>query len=364
LTNLTDQHEKLRLISMKVIGTIDTAEDSATMRADIIKRLFQSYKSGDDRSFVEAARELIQDERKKHHIILANELAELLDNTPAFRVQKSLTPLPKDSDRGSPLVDVFEPQRYLSDIVLDEEQLSILTQVAEEFRSWDVLLANGVTPSQKLLFCGPPGCGKTVTAEAICSELELPLVYVKFDAVISSLLGETATNLRKVFDFASSLPCVLFFDEFDAVGRTRDDPGEHGELKRVVNTFLQMLDHFRARCIVIAATNFEQALDPALWRRFDEVVRFEKPTRKQIDQLMTKRLGAFSSVRMNEPALKRLLGMSHADIERICLDAIKKAVMHGRTKVTIQEIEQAILKQDRRRQALLKSRNRPALSDF
>ncbi len=335
------------------------------MRADLVKRLLQSYKEGNDLAFMEIARELISDERKKHHIVVANELSEIIDNIPLGRRPiQHLKPLPKDSDKGAALVDVLEPTIYFAELVLDEPQLSTILQVVREFNSWDLLMSYAVLPSQKLLFCGPPGCGKTVTAEAIATELSLPLVYVKFDSVISSLLGETATNLRKVFEFASNLECVLFFDEFDAIGRTRDDVGEHGELKRVVNTFLQMLDHFRAKCIVIAATNFEQALDPALWRRFDEIVRFDRPTRYQIDQLLAKKLGPFATTRTNDAVSKRLVGMSHADVERICLDAIRRAILDGKRKVSSQQIEQSVQKQERRRQALLKSKSRPAMSEF
>ncbi|MDE2815634.1 MAG: ATP-binding protein, partial [Chloroflexota bacterium] len=188
---------------------------------------------------------------------------------------------------------------FFQDLVLDVETQDLLFKVMREFVEWDVLEENGLRPSHKLLFCGPPGCGKTATAETIAGELGLPLIYVRFDSVVSSLLGETATNLRKVFEFIGRDTWIVLFDEFDAIGRSRDDITEHGEIKRVVNSFLQMLDNFDGRSLIVAATNFEQALDPALWRRFDEVVRFERPTQVQIERLMKIRLQPFSNSRLS-----------------------------------------------------------------
>ena len=131
-----------------------------------------------------------------------------------------------------------------------------------------------------------PGCGRTVSAEAIAAELYLPLALVRFDAVVSSYLGETAANLRKVFDFARSRPMVVLFDEFDAIGKDRASLEEHGEIKRVVNSFLQILDGFRSDTVAIAATNHQGLLDPALWRRFDEIVFFDMPCAAAIEDLL------------------------------------------------------------------------------
>ncbi len=178
-------------------------------------------------------------------------------------------------------------------------QRRLVDRIILEFREWEVLEANGLTPVRRILFCGPSGCGKSATAEAIATEMSLPLLYVRFDAVISSLLGETAANLRKVFDYARRGQWVILFDEFDAIGRSRDDPTEHGEIKRVVSSFLQIMDNFDGRSLIIAATNFEQSLDPAIWRRFDDVVRFDLPTPVQLRTFIRKQLNtvAVQSVR-------------------------------------------------------------------
>jgi SpoVK/Ycf46/Vps4 family AAA+-type ATPase len=330
-------------------------------RSDLLKKLFRSYKGRNDPAFLDAAREIIEDERKKQHISLANELQRILDNgtTPA-RVDRpqGFDALPKDTDRSAPLLEIRQPDRYLEDLVLDDGQRAILDRVIAEFRQWEVLEAHSLRPSHKLLFCGPPGCGKTATAEALSRELGVPLLGVRFDAVVSSLLGETAANLRKVFDYASRGVWVVLFDEFDAIGRSRDDATEHGELKRVVNAFLQMLDRFSGRSLVVAATNFEQALDPALWRRFDEIVRFERPNHAEIEQLLAKK---FAGVRLStgllHGAVERLEGMSHAEVERVCLDVLKQAVLRASARVVgPEDLEAALHRQENRRQALERSR--------
>ena len=242
---------------------------------------------------MDAARSIVEEERKKHHPSLANELNRILQNGIAVAsptLSGPFQPPPRDQDRKTPLLEVHHPDRLFRELVLSDWQWQALYRVIHEFTSWDILEANGLTPSHKLLFCGPPGCGKTATAEAIATETGLPLLYARFDSIVSSLLGETAANLRKVFDYASQDNWIILFDEFDAIGRSRDDATEHGEIKRVVNSFLQMLDNFKGRSIVIAATNFEQSLDPALWRRFDEIVRFELPSNTNIMTLMELRL--------------------------------------------------------------------------
>ena len=295
---------------------------------------------------MEVAYSIADEERKKHHGILANELLRILNNGVVAASPSLLGPIqppPKDQEKKTPLLEVRQPDRYSRQLVLDSGINQQLLRVMREFREWDILEANGLQPSHKLLFCGPPGCGKTVTAEVIATELGLPLVYIRFDSVVSSLLGETASNLRKVFEYIRQDTWVVLFDEFDAIGRSRDDVTEHGEIKRVVNSFLQMLDNFHGRSLLIAATNFEQVLDPALWRRFDEVVRFECPTEAQIEELMQKQLSPVRNPRvLVKRYVKQLVGSTFGDVERITMDVLKTCALEGRSRLQSEDIKMAM----------------------
>lgn len=316
-------------------------------RADVLKKLLLTYQRRDDRAFREVVALIIEEERRKHHSVLANELEQIINNgqgeVPARNGFTAFDRPPVDADKGVPLLEVRHPDRYFDDLVLEPAIAKLLERVVYEFRSWEVLEANGLSPTRRVLFCGPSGCGKTVAAEAIASELGLPMLYVRFDAVVSSLLGETASNLRKVFDYAQRGQWVMFFDEFDAIGRSRDDPTEHGEIKRVVNSFLQILDNFKGRSLVIAATNFERAIDPAIWRRFDDMVRFEKPSPEQLKRLIEKRLkpNQFTTTQVAE-LVAGLGKATYADAERVCLDIRKLGTLEGRRQVQKHDIADAL----------------------
>ncbi len=307
--------------------------------SDLIRKLFRSYKQRDDESFYAAAQQIIAEEQRKNHAVLARDLQSILDNgngKPSDSVRiHDFAKLPRDRERGTILAEVRPSMRGLTDIVLDstlKEQLEIT--LAEQQAS-AVLKTYGFNPRRKLLFAGPPGCGKTLCAEVLAEELQLPLLYTRFDAVISSYLGETAANLRKVFDFASGGRWVVFFDEFDAIGKSRDDVEEHGELKRVVNTFLQMLDNFGSDNLFIAATNHESLLDKALWRRFDDVLYFDLPTQDQISELLRLKLRSFHHKQVNlSNYIAKMNGWSHADIERVCREALKICVLNGTDEIT------------------------------
>lgn len=308
-----------------------------TTGESIRKMLIAHYK-GDEEAFRTAAEEYVAEERRKNHHIVARDLERLIGN---FSGSQSFSldslnllgvpsqNLPHDKERGVLLVEVSEPKRGLETLVLSEIVREALKRIIVENRCADLLKAHGMSPVGKVLFCGPPGCGKTVAAETIAKELYLPLVLVRFDAIVSSYLGETAANLRKVFDFARTRPMVLLFDEFDAIGKKRTLEDEHGELKRVVNSFLQMLDGYRGEALIIAATNYQGLLDQALWRRFDDIIYFDKPDVAAIEELLiryTRQIGISSSVRLKQVS-RKLVGMSHADVERITNDAIKETIL-------------------------------------
>src|ERR1700687_5987923 len=189
-----------------------------------------------------------------------------------FEAAERLVPLNLGHDNQfSQLVEVVEPNRYPNELILNTQNRMIFDDLLNEFRNADLLRRHGLSNRSKLLFCGPPGCGKTMGAEVLAKELGLPLYIARIEGIISSFLGETATNIRRLFDVANRNPCVLFLDEFDALARARIVQDEHNELRRVVNSLLMMIDRYRGRGLLIAATNLEESLDNAIWRRFDDI---------------------------------------------------------------------------------------------
>lgn len=267
-------------------------------------------------------------------------------------------PLPRDPDRDAVLVDVRRAERTRSEIVLSEHLRKRLDRIESEYRAREVLARQGLAPKTRLLFIGPPGCGKTLCAEVLAGDLGLSLLYARFDGIVSSYLGETASNLRQVFDYASQHRSVLFFDEFDALGKRRDDPQEVGELKRVVSSFLQLLDSYPRDNLVVAATNHEGLLDEALWRRFDEILHFGMPSSEDLTQLMELRL---RSVRKRTVDLRALAaemdGFSFADAERVCFEAAKAMHLASQRELT-QELLLGELAEQRARIALVSGHQR------
>lgn len=326
------------------------SRDQPMTAGNAVRKLVMAHAKGDDQLFQTTATDFIVEERRKKHHILADDLERILSNGTAPSKVETLTvlrqsgaELPRDKERGSLLLELFEPVYSLGEMIVDVRTRAALERVIQEQRRKDLLASYGLNPVRKILFCGPPGCGKTMAAEALAKELYLPLVLVRFDAVISSYLGETAANLRRVFDFATSRPMVILFDEFDAIGKKRDDVEEHGELKRVVNAFLQMLDSFRGPAITIAATNHEKLLDSALWRRFDEVVMFQPPNESEIAELLERYLRQIGTEGVDlRVSASTLLGSSHADVKRVAEDAIKFCLLSDSRRVSEGLLNQAI----------------------
>lgn len=268
--------------------------------------------------------------------------------------------LPRDPDRDAVLVDVRRSDRTRSEIVLSGEILAKLERIESEYRARDELARRGLAPKSRLLFIGPPGCGKTLCAEILAAELGLAMLYARFDGIISSYLGETASNLRRLFNYASQDQSVLFFDEFDALGKRRDDPLEIGELKRVIGSFLQLLDSYPRENLVVAATNHEGLLDEALWRRFDEILYLGKPSHEQLIQLMKLRLRSVRKRNVDLGLLAREMeNFTFADAERVCLDAAKAMYLASRGELT-QDILLAELAEQKGRIALGSPRTPPA----
>lgn len=304
---------------------------------ELLVALFEAYRNNDDDAFMKAAFILIEEEKSKNHYVLANKLKKTLAISPNINIAKTFTnslnttfDLPRDKDKGSTLVEIKYSQKSFEDIVLTDNVKQQLEDIIIEYRKKHILQGYGFKPKTKILFCGPPGCGKTMCSEILANELDIPILYTRFDGLISSYLGETASNIRKVFDYAGKNNWILFFDEFDVIGKSRDNSDENGELKRVVNSFLQILDSFNSDSFVIAATNHEKMIDSALWRRFDEIIFFDRPNQQQIAALIRSKLRAFKVLDLDiEKYSKKLIGSSYADVERICTESIKYCLING-----------------------------------
>ena len=327
----------------------------------ILRQLIRSGTQGDLEAFRGVAEQVIAEERQKQHHLLANDLERILygntrtSNSPTLR--RLSARIPEDRERSTPLLSLREPISRLEDIVLSRENLSLLKGIIQEHNRVEVLRAHGLRPSDRLLLFGPPGCGKTLTAEVIASELGRPFAVVRIDSIVSSFLGETAANLRKVFDFAESSPMVMLFDEFDALGKGREDNFEHGELRRAVNNILQMLEDYNGHSIIIAATNHEGILDAAVWRRFEEVLLLQPPTRPQLARLLKLKLrGVRRDFDTAEFATRDcFIGASHADVERIARRAVKEMVLEGgRMILEIRHMEIACQREAARRRRVTK----------
>lgn len=314
----------------------------------ILRQLIKAGTSGDSAAFRRVSEAVIENERQKQHHLLANDLEQILYGEQLHQaLNRAIPKAPVDKERGLPLLDIKQAKRYLEEIILPETSLQSIQDMLEEHRRCDVLRSYGMKPSGKVLFFGPPGCGKTLAAEVIAFELDRPLAIIRLDALVSSFLGETAANLRKVFDFISEHEMVALFDEFDAIGKKRDDQGEHGEVRRVVNAVLQIMDSYQGRSLILAATNHQQILDIAIWRRFDDAIEFPLPTKKQITQLLALKLrGVRRQFEIDDAVLLDMLnGSSGSDIERIARRAIKRMILRNQEFLTIKDLQCALEKE-------------------
>jgi SpoVK/Ycf46/Vps4 family AAA+-type ATPase len=316
--------------------------------SELIKQLFLSFNNKDNDAFVQTAREYIEREKRKKHTIVAKELEKALYQTAGTtntqRRFKQSMPIPRDTEKGFPLLEIQHFDYHFDSLILSQDIKAQLERIIREFKDADILATYNLSYKKKILLCGKPGTGKTFSVQIISSILNIPLVYIRFDAIISSYLGETAGNLRKVFDFIENGTWIVLFDEFDIIGKNRDDNHEHGEIKRVVNNFLQMLDNFKGDSILFAATNHQNMLDSAIWRRFDAVINYELPnemTRKQLFEHYLRSIKHDKKINF-EKAAKDSQGLSPADIKMIAIEAMKTAIIDSRNTLSMNDLETAI----------------------
>lgn len=326
------------------------------MKADLIENLILAHCSGDEKVFHAAIEKLAADEEKKGNVILANRIRKAYEtkkkasgSAPEFSQSASSFTMqsvtPRDKDSLLELYEVIDSNIELKDVILPDSQKDIICQIINEQKNADKIIKHNMTPVNRVLFCGPPGCGKTMTAYAIAHELDLPIAYVRLDGLVSSYLGQTSTNLRKVFDSVRDKRIILFLDEFDAIAKKRDDSNELGELKRVVTTLLQNFDNMPSNVILIAATNHDQLLDPAIWRRFNATITLDLPTKYQRTSLLKKWFNEYGikGIKDYDLLAKISEGLSCAQIQEWAVACGKSNLISGDIK--IEEITGILLRQ-------------------
>lgn len=311
-------------------------------KADQLKALLKSHIEGDDPHFFAVAMQMAASEAKRGHGKLAQEIRALIDEA---KVRKSAPvspqPIPITIPRGelSSLLSVSYPKLRLSDMVLLESVSERLKRLIKEQRQIKKIRSYGLMPRKKLLLVGQPGTGKTMSATVLAGELGLPLFTVRLDSLMTKYMGETAAKLRLIFESLTQTRGVYLFDEFDAIGSQRGLLNDVGEIRRILNSFLQMIEQDTSDSLILAATNHPEILDHALFRRFDDVIEFELPPRDLIEQTMSNKLLHFKKKNMDWKRLaERAEGLSYADITKACEDAIKDAIIHDREEVSMEDL--------------------------
>jgi SpoVK/Ycf46/Vps4 family AAA+-type ATPase len=319
---------------------------------------------GDESKFKAAVDELAADEDKKGNVKVSSLILAAYKTTqmssprkpdyslfqdPGFSAQSigsDSSYAPRDKDSHLELYDLIKPDTSLNDVILPEKQRQLLLQILNEQKEAVKLAAHNLPAANRLLLCGPPGCGKTMTAHAIAHELGLTMAYVRLDGLVSSYLGQTSINLRKVFSSMGNKPIVLFLDEFDAIAKKRDDGNELGELKRVVTALLQNFDNMPNNVFLIAATNHEHLLDPAIWRRFNYIINLGYPDEEQRTALINKWIGEYNiEYRLEVKTMSSLTAdRSTAQLKELIIATAKRYVTTG-VPVTMDDFIELLIQQ-------------------
>jgi SpoVK/Ycf46/Vps4 family AAA+-type ATPase len=321
--------------------------------AEQLKALLRSYSEADGEQFLSVAMQIAAHAAKTGKPKLAEELKVLVqDVRRKQRTQRigGAVPIARPSGELAGLLSVTYPKVRLSEMVLSSDIRKQIHKVTREYKQQSRLREHGLTPRRKLLLVGPPGCGKTMTSRALAGELKLPHLAVQLHGLITKFMGETATKLYAIFESMQKTRGIYLFDEFDAIGSERAAGNDVGEIRRVLNSFLQFLEQDDSDSIVIAATNLAPMLDEALFRRFDEVIRYERPTVGEIKELIQNRLARFGLADDDLDRTSALaIGLSHADVCQACDDAAKEAVLKESKLVEFELLRDAISQRQGRR---------------
>lgn len=313
-------------------------------RADQFKALLRAYMGDEESQFLAIALQVAADEAQRGHSKLAAELRDLIEEAKERRKPKlcARPPVALAQPRGelAELLTVQYPRHHLSEMVLSEEVEQKLIRVLQEQREHERLAGHGLSPRRKLLLVGPPGTGKTLTASVLATELRLPLFVARFDSLITKFMGESASKLRLVFEAVKATRGVYLFDEFDSLGLQRGSQHDVAEMRRTLNMFLQLLEQDGSESLIVAATNHGSSLDFALFRRFDDVIRYRTPTDDEISLLLKNNLALLASDDLDYQTLAlRGRGLSHSEIVKACEDALKDALLQRSERVCQRDVE-------------------------
>jgi SpoVK/Ycf46/Vps4 family AAA+-type ATPase len=320
------------------------------MNQALLTRLFKSIDGSRNAALLKVAQSIIDDEKEKGHVNLANKLNSILEGNLAKSIDLEPTlkvirekefRIPIDRRFRLPLATNIESEILRHEMVLNSKVESKILRIEKEYLARERLAHHGLKPRKKILFYGSSGCGKSMAAERIAWDLGLPFYKVRFDSIISSYLGESAANLQKLFESINEYPCVLLLDEFDIIGKQRNtSSNDVGEIHRIVNILLGLLEEYDGEGILIATTNLEGSLDKALFRRFDDFIELPKPTESEIIELLKITLSALKldpRIELVEYA-KKMVGMSYAIIVKIANDAAKKAVISSNNAISTEDL--------------------------
>lgn len=319
--------------------------------AEQIKSLIKSFGDGNESRFFATAMQIAASEARKGHTTFAQELKKIIERAKKGRSNSFLDDtktisISKPKRELNELIEVFQPKVKLNDMVLNKQVRKSLDRVVEEQRKVELLRQHNLTPKRKLLLTGLPGCGKTMTAQALAGELGLAVFIIRLDGLMSKFMGESIAKLRMIFDAMEDYRGVYLFDEFDSIGAQRDQGQDVGEIKRVLNSFLINIEKDQSNSIIIAATNLPESLDKALFRRFDDIIRYPLPEIEDIEKVLKKNLSGFSiskGTSLNKIA-KEAIGLSYSDIVGACEEAIKEMIIIGESKITVSSLLTSILK--------------------
>jgi SpoVK/Ycf46/Vps4 family AAA+-type ATPase len=310
--------------------------------------LLKSHLEGDDKAFLSIAMQAAAHEARLGHGAIAQQLRDLVDEAKRRASAASNRPgqLIVLEPRGelANLLSAQTPVIRLGDMALPDPICERLERVLLEQRQQSKLREHALNPRRKLLFIGPPGSGKTMTASALAGELHLPLFTIMLEGLITKFMGETAAKLRLVFDAIRQTRGVYLFDEFDALGAHRNQSNDVGEIRRVLNSFLQFLERDSSDSLIVAATNHPEMLDRALFRRFDDVIEYSLPDLRIAEEILKRKLAMFKTANLDWPrVLEETRGLSHAELVRASEEAAKDAVLGGSTQIRSEALLSALL---------------------